>query len=277
MKISFIIITWNSEEYIEKCIYSYAQSVVLDGFTAEFLIVDNGSADNTVKLLKDAVLPALPAGCKTEIFEFKRNLGTTKSRNFALKRATGEYVVICDSDTEFLDGNWHSVTDYLSKNEKVGIIAPHLFYENGNSQNSVKLFPTFFDKLLKLRKIFFKFFESGKDFYPGFPWVTIRSVDTAISAFWIFKRELLSTVGYLDENIFYSPEDIDFCLRVWKSGKSIVFYPDFKITHNTQQLSHTKPFSYIAVSHFVGLLYYFKKHSYWFSRTKLYGKLNKPD
>ncbi|MHB9028530.1 MAG: glycosyltransferase family 2 protein, partial [Candidatus Latescibacterota bacterium] len=60
----------------------------------------------------------------------------------------------------------------------------------------------------------------------------------------------------------YSPEDVDYCIRTWKKGKRIVYYPEFTVLHHVQRITHKKFFSRIAFSHFFGLLYYFLKHRY---------------
>ena len=43
----------------------------------------------------------------------------------------------------------------------------------------------------------------------------------------MIRREVIEEVGLLDENIFYAPEDVDYCLRVWMAGywigSSVVF------------------------------------------------------
>ncbi|MFC2091762.1 glycosyltransferase family 2 protein [Elusimicrobiota bacterium] len=270
MDISFIILSYNSENCIEECILSYAEAVSKDSLVAEFLIVDNGSFDNTAKLLEEKIFSGLTSYCSGKLYQMKKNHGTTVTRNLALKDAKGRVIVICDSDTVFLSGSLREGLNYLTSNESVGLIAPRLFLEDGSIQNSVKLFPTFIDKFVKLGKIFFGTKYSKSDFYKDFPWDNQRAVDTAISAFWMFPRQLLDTVGYLDEKIFYAPEDVDLCLRIWKSGKKIFYYPKINIVHKIQQISHSRPFGKIAISQFRGLIYYFRKHGYLFSRKKLY-------
>jgi GT2 family glycosyltransferase len=104
------------------------------------------------------------------------------------------------------------------------------------------------------------------DFYEEFPFVAETVVDSAISACWFFRKELCDDIGYLDEKIFYSPEDLDYCLRVYLSGKINVYHPYFEVLHHTQQISHRKPFSMVSFSHFAGLLYYYKKHGGWVYR-----------
>lgn len=269
--LSFVILTWNSGRYIEKCLESYAKTVNVAGISAEFLIVDNGSTDDTAQKV-EKFSRELSQNFSLKIFKLAKNLGTTVSRNIALKEVLGENIVICDSDTEFLSGNLLDAVNYLKDNPNAGLIAPLMVYEDGTVQPSVKLFPTITDKISKLKKIFCGI-PAKSDFYSRFPWNEIKPVDTAISAFWMFKKELLEIIGYLDEKIFYSPEDIDFCIRIWEAKKHVLFYPKLKIKHKTQQLTHANPFSRCAFSHFAGILYNFKKHKYFLSRPRLQKKL----
>ena len=271
--ISFVILTWNSINHINRCINSYSAELAKERLHTQFLIVDNGSSDSTVNEIENKIFANLPFFCEGKLFRLHKNNGTTISRNIALRAAMGKYVVVCDSDTEYQSGVWKEAINYLKNNIDVGILAPCLRYPDGIIQNSVKKFPTATDKLMKLGKIFFGFNAGKSDFYADFPWEKIRSVDTAISACWIFKRELLYQVGYLDEKIYYSPEDIDYCVRVWENKKKIIFYPMLTILHHTQQISHNSPFSRQSISHFLGLIYYFRKHNYFFSRKKLLSRL----
>lgn len=203
-----------------------------------------------------------------QIIYLDKNYGTTYPRNLALKKASGKYICILDSDTEILSGSLRETVQYLDDNVDTGIIAPKLVLRSGEVQNSVKKFPTILHKLEKIKSIIGGRTSRNLDFYEGFPFSEKTEVDTAIAACWIFRRSLLDTAGYLDEKIFYAPEDVEYCLRTWKTGKKIIYYPGLEILHNTQQITHKNPFSRVALSHLSGLLYYFRKHGSWFS-TKL--------
>src|SRR5690606_30425379 len=88
------------------------------------------------------------------------------------------------------------------------------------------------------------------------------SVDYAISAFWLVRRSLYAALGGLDEKIFYAPEDVDFCLRVWRSGHSVVYVPSVTVVHHTQEISRGFALNRAKLNHVKGLLYYFLKHRY---------------
>jgi len=265
MLISFIILTWNSEKYLEGCFDSIISKCEGEQIDCEIIVIDNGSQDSTLSILHHYSMK-LPDRILT--IKLDRNRGTTYSRNLGFKAAKGKYLCVIDSDTELGVGSLREILDCLQKHPEVGIIAPRLILGDGTIQNSVKRFPTFWDKLVKVPAVILSTKVPTADFYQDFPFEGAREVDSAISACWIFKKELLESVGYLDENLFYSPEDLDYCLRVRKAGKQILYYPRMTVVHHTQQISHRKPFSKISLSHLTGLIYYYRKHGGWFSRPK---------
>jgi len=76
----------------------------------------------------------------------------------------------------------------------------------------------------------------------------------------MFRRTILDEVGYLDEKIFYGPEDADFCLRIHRKGYKIVCLPNYSIIHHYNRISTRKMFSRLAFLHLKGLLYFYFKH-----------------
>jgi GT2 family glycosyltransferase len=97
-----------------------------------------------------------------------------------------------------------------------------------------------------------------------------------ISCCWFLRREVVERVGPLDEHIFYAPEDVDYCLRVWRQGLAVAYFPFFRVLHHTRQVTHKRPVSPTALSHLKGLFYYWRKHRYLFSRGLLEDKWMKP-
>ncbi len=266
IQLSFIILSWNSGKYLSSCFEAIISKCRAEGIGFEILVVDNGSTDDSAAILRD-YHTRYPNSLKP-IF-LPKNFGTTYPRNLALRQAAGRYLCICDSDTELVSGSIRDLLSFLDHDERIAIVAPQLFLDDGTIQNSVKKFPTFLCKILKIPKAILRINMPDMDFYADFPFAIETEVDTAISACWFFKQELLAEVGFLDEKIFYAPEDLDYCLRIRKAGKKIVYFPHLKVLHHTQQVSHKVPLSRISFCHFMGLLYYFKKHGGWISTKHL--------
>ena len=265
MDLSFVIITHNDAALLSRAISSAALCSAGSGLDYEIIVVDNGSGDHTKEVLQayQAVL-----GSRLQLIYLGYNSGTTYSRNRALEASSGRNICVMDSDAEFLDQDLGPVIAFLDEHPRAGIVGPRIIMPDGSIYNSAKLLPTLGDKLLKLPSIFLGSPTLNRDWYPDFPFERTRCVQSVISCCWFFRRDLYEEIGPLDERIFYAPEDVDYCLRSWRGARPVIYYPHLRVLHNTKQISHKKPFSKTARSHLKGLLYYYWKHGYWFSRDK---------
>jgi GT2 family glycosyltransferase len=254
--LSFVILTWNSARYVERCFASIDAALAQSRLFYEVLVLDNGSKDKTAQLL--ARLSQQSNGRIVPFYE-QTNIGTTRSRNRLFAAARGDYLCVMDSDVELGSGVVDTLVPLLERDGGLGIVAPRIRYPSGKWQKSYDRFPTLVDKINRFfRLTAIEEREALKMTSAVKPFV----VDYVISAFWLMRRELLQTVGLLDERIFYAPEDVDFCLRVWKSGFRILYVPTVSVTHHAQELSRGWNLNKAKLAHAQGLAYYFMKHRY---------------
>ena len=47
----------------------------------------------------------------------------------------------------------------------------------------------------------------------------------------LFPREIIDSIGVLDESFFMYAEEADFCSRIKKFGRKILYYPKSEIIH----------------------------------------------
>lgn len=115
-KISIIITTWNSEETIINAIESAINQEYED---LEIIIIDDGSVDNTEKKVTEFIK-------KYENIKYykKENTGVSDTRNFGIRKATGDYILFLDDD------------DYLEK-DLLKRLKPYIL--KGNSLVKYKL------------------------------------------------------------------------------------------------------------------------------------------
>lgn len=265
-KLSFLVLAWNSEKYLERCLGSIVRAVQAEDISFEIVVVDNGSTDGSARLYEDF---SKTLGSQFILVKLQKNYGTTVSRNLGIGKATGDFLCILDSDTELTAGGWGRALAQLQENPGLGILAPRLIFPDGSTQPSVKRLPALWHKLLKIGKILFGLKLPNLDFYEGFPFSCAMYVDSAISACWLMRMEVVRKLGGLDEKIFYSPEDLEYCVRLRKAGLSLVYWPELNVIHHTQQITHRRPLSRISISHFMGLLYFYGKHGGWFGRKSV--------
>jgi len=272
--ISAIILTWNSAKFIEKCL----QSLIADGHHAnlkiEIFVVDGGSTDGTLEIL-DQLAKNIP---ELKVIELGKNLGTTVSRNAAIRESKGEYILILDSDTEILPGTLETLHQVLSNSPRVGIAAPRLLYSNGTIQPSCKHFPTIFLKAFKFVPLrMLQRLGERMELYPreiyDRNFKDILRVEYCISACWLVRRQAMNAIGLLDEKFFYAPEDVDYCLRMWLGGWEVLCVTTAEVLHYTQRRSYKS--AQIAWIHAQGLIYYFWKYRYAFSRRRIYKRIRK--
>lgn len=262
MLVSAVILSFNSHRHIAKAVRSLAAEYARLGEPSEILVVDNGSSDGSVEILRE--LEAEFGGELLKVIYSPVNTGTTVSRNMALRRAAGRFILIMDSDIEVPAGCLATLLPRLDADPRIGLLAPRLIYPDGRPQLSADVFPTLTHKLRR--------FLGLKQMERALPQSDsgARRVDYAISAFWLIPRPVFAKVGLLDEKIFYSPEDVDYCLRVWEAGFEIVYDTAATAIHDAREISRGFKRPSFTISHAKGLFYLFMKHRYMFGRERLY-------
>jgi GT2 family glycosyltransferase len=260
MRISAVVLSFNSARHLDRCLTALVAALGDRDGTGEIFVVENGSTDGSADILRrfERMHPGFVRGIYND-----ENRGTTASRNQALRRAAGRYVLVLDSDVVVAPGTLEPLLARLDADPTIGLLAPRLTYPDGRLQLSTDTFPTVARKLQRL--VALRQIEAAAP-PPAGP----VEVDYAVAAFWLLRRAVVDEVGLLDEAIFYSPEDVDYCLRIWAAGYRIVYDPTVSAVHDAQERSRRIELSRFAFGHVGGLLYLFRKHRYMFSRRGLY-------
>lgn len=268
MFISAVILSYNSSKTLDRCLNKLIEAMALFDDPCEIFVVDNGSTDSS-KTTIETYEKRYPNLIRP-IF-FPENTGTTFSRNAALKKATGRFLLVLDSDAYVNHDALFTLASYLDEHPATGIAVPRLFYDSGNYQLSCDVFPTLLHKLKRF--LLLRQMESSSSELKS---VTKPvHVDYAISACWLIREDARKKTGLLDEKIFYSPEDVDYCLRVWECGFKVTYVPKAEVIHDAQELSRGFRLTRFHFHHLMGLLYLQRKHRYFWSLNRLYRRLNR--
>jgi len=264
MLVTTVVLSLNSETHIRACLESVAAALAALAEECEIYVVDNGSTDGSRAIIED--LQRAHPNLIYPTFN-SRNLGTTVSRNLALRKARGHYILVLDSDVVVPDNTLSVLISALEADPSCGLAAPKLIYPDGRPQISVDRFPSIGRKIARF------FFLRRMEQEGAQPQEAPVAVDCAISAFWLFRREILSQVGGLDERFFYAPEDVDFCVSIWLSGYRVLYVPQAQAIHDARELSRRGAFNRFTLYHLSGLVRYFLKHRYIFSARRLYRRI----
>ena len=237
-KLSIIILTFNSSRFISDLLKSLQQFQK----DSEIIVVDNASSDNTVASAKkfDWV----------RVVETGQNLGFAKGINFGAKKATGEYLLFINPDTEFKSGSLSDLKSIFENNEKIGIVGGKLVDKDGQVEKSA-------GKFFNLLNTFFIILGLDEAFGSRFSPNKFSRVDFVSGGFMIVRSDLFKKLNGFDENFFMYLEDMELCFRAKKIGFETYFAPSVVVTHAGQG-SSSRGFAVINI--YKGILYFYKKH-----------------
>ena len=94
-QVSVIIPVYNSSDFIGRCSDTLFGQMLQ---SIEYIFVDDGSSDESLCIINQ-VLDKYPSRRNQVVFvSYQKNRGVGVARNAGIKRATGEYIIHCDSD-----------------------------------------------------------------------------------------------------------------------------------------------------------------------------------
>lgn len=108
--VSVITPAYNSERFIAETINSVISQTYQNW---ELIIVDDGSTDNTVNVVKSFQ----EKDARIKLFENKTNKGSAFSRNLALRNAKGRWIAFLDSDDLWHPSKLEKQIEFMSKND----------------------------------------------------------------------------------------------------------------------------------------------------------------
>ncbi len=223
--VSAIIVTYNSEQVIKACLDSIFRETTRHSF--EILISDNGSTDQTVKIVHEQP--------KINLIENNANLGFAKANNLALKQATGKYILFLNPDTEVKNGAIDILLDKMETDQNIHMATGAIFYPDGRRQPNIKRHPTRISELLialKLTRLPRQFKSMEKYLARDFDYTKPSTVEQIMGACMLARRDDLAKLGGFDEDYFIWFEDIELCLAYAKRDWPIMYYPDATFLHH---------------------------------------------
>ena len=110
MKLSLIVRSYNGSKYIIQALDSIKNEFL---HSTEVIVVDNGSSDNTIQIVKNYIFKNKNLNIK--LIE-QKNLGPGGALNTGIKESNSEYVGFLDSDDFFISNSGKKIFDQISLN-----------------------------------------------------------------------------------------------------------------------------------------------------------------
>ena len=224
MDLSIIIINWNSNVLLLKCVSALMSSSFTD---FEIFIVDNNSCDNSLNLLKTSINDP-----RIKYILNKENLGFAKACNNALQYVRSKYVLFLNPDTEVRKDTIEKSIKLMEEMNLEVLGVKNIDYY-GNVHRSCARFPStkrlMFD-IIGLSKLFPKIFTPGllmEDWDHSYS----KYVDHVIGSYYLTKYSVLKKTGFFAEQFFLYLEDLDLSTRIRRNGGRIYYCAEIEIIH----------------------------------------------
>ena len=221
MELSICIVSWNTRELLASCLSSI--SLWAGDMNHEVIVVDNGSRDGTPSMLRER-FPGVRLIANSD------NQGFAQATNQAIRASTGRYVLLLNSDTRMMDRSLHDMLAFMDEHAEVGAAGACLL----NPDGTIQVYPTVLPSLwghwmqtmgLKCWPIRSRFTSLNTSTGP-------REVERVKGACMLVRREALTEVGPLDEDLFLYGEEDDWCLRLREAGWKVFYLPHARVIHH---------------------------------------------
>lgn len=220
MDLSIAIVNWNTCDLLEQCLASIYENVTKLEY--EVIVVDNASQDGSVEMVRRR----FP---QVTLIENNENLGFVQANNQAMKRSIGDCLLLLNSDTLVLPSALEKMLNFMQTHPDVGALSCKLLDEKGVTDHFPKTFPTLCSEaswLLWLNGLFDHMTKYGfLDRY------RVGEVDRIKGACMMVRREVIESVGLMEEQLFMFAEEDDWCFRIRKHGWKVYYLPDAEIIH----------------------------------------------
>jgi len=254
MKLSVVIVNYNVKYFLEQCLHSVQNAC--HGLDAEIYVVDNASVDGSVKMVKDKFPEVI-------LIENKENKGFSTANNQAIRKSSGEYVLLLNPDTIVEDDTLLKVVDFMDQHPDAGGLGVKMLDGKGKflpeSKRGLPLPSVAFFKVFGLSALFPKSKLFSKYHLGYLDKDKTHQVDVLSGAFMLLRKKALQKTGLLDESFFMYGEDIDLSYRITQAGYKNYYYPGTRIIHYKGESTKKGSLNYVFVF-YNAMIVFARKH-----------------
>ena len=249
MKLSIIVVSWNTRDILADCLCSVYEHPPTVPF--ELIVVDNASSDGSADMVRQQFPQA-------RLIASEENLGFAQGNNLAVPLCQGEHILLLNPDTVVKPHALQTLVDFLDQHPQAGAVGSMLLNPDETLQPSCHPAPKLSRELWRLFHLD-TVYPYGR--YHMHRWSTSqpREVDVIQGASLLVRKEILDKIGFLDGDYFMFSEEVDLCFRLQKAGWKLYWEPASRVIHlggqSTRQVA-TEMFLQL----YLGKLKYFRKH-----------------
>lgn len=257
-----IVLNYKTPALVEDCLRSLDGQI--DGATQEVVVVDNCSGDDSADQIESAI-ESNGWGDWVRVVRSPVNGGFAAGNNVGIKASHAKVYMLLNSDTIVRDGAIETLMQTLGEHPEIGMLGPQLEWPDGKHQTSTFRYRTPITEMLYasclgvLGRLFSKSVVARElhEFATGLDWASFACM--------LIRREVIDSVGMLDEDYFMYFEDMAMCRKATKAGFVIAYQPEAHVVHlrggsspvkeQTRQRKRRPAYYYAARSHYLRSFY----------------------
>lgn len=217
--VSIVIPNKDNAEVLAVCIDSILEKSTYENF--EIIIVENNS---TQPKTFDYYTSIAEQDSRVSIITWEHEFNFSKIINFGASKAMGEYLILLNNDTEVISPRWIDDMLGICQQSQVGIVGAKLYFRDGTIQHAgVGIGGEGAGHLnVNLDKSASGYFNTT---------ITTHELSAVTAACMMTKRSVFFEVGGFEEDLVVAFNDVDYCLKVRRSGKLVVFCAEVELYH----------------------------------------------
>ena len=212
-QLSVVIPNWNGAHFLPACLDSLARQ---SWSPLEVIVVDNASSDDSCALLRRDYP-------QVRLIELPRNCGFTGACNAGLRAATGELAGLLNNDTEVHQGWAAAVVDAFHRHPQAGAVASKLLLHDRPDHLHTAGDSFSLDGRASNRGVWQRDCGQFED---------EEYVFSACGGAAVYRRKMLDQIGLLDDDFFFSCEDVDLGWRAQLAGWRCLYTPRAIVYHH---------------------------------------------
>ncbi len=220
-RVSVVIPNRDHAEDLTRCISSIIERSTYDNY--EIIVIENNSSKEETF----ACYQKIQENPAVRVITYKGEFNYSRINNFGVAQAEGEYVLLLNNDTSVITPDWIEELLMYAQRKDVGAVGAKLYYEDRTIQHAgvvlgLGMHGTAGHSHHRV--------SSQNLGYMG-RLCYAQNVMAVTGACLMMSKALYEELGGLDETFAVALNDVDLCIRAWKSGRVNVFTPFAELYH----------------------------------------------
>jgi GT2 family glycosyltransferase len=225
-ELTVIIVSYKTRDLTLKCLQTLYATTARTRM--HVVVYDNASEDGTA----EAVRAQYP---QVELIASQQNLGFAGANNWVAERATTEWLLLLNPDTEVYENGIDALLAFARDHPQAGLTGGRTYFPDGtlnplSCQGRITPWSSL-SRALGLTAVFRSSAFFNPEAYGDWPRDTAREVDIIVGCFLMIRKALWDELCGFDLRYYMYGEDSDLALRAQRLGYRPMICPEAKIMH----------------------------------------------